>query len=91
VTVGLPHPARTFAVPAVSLTLEERTVKGSYMGSAVPRRDIPRFVGMHRAGLLPVERLHTHTLGLEEVNAGFDRLARAEAVRQIVALGGGRA
>lgn len=90
VTVGLPHPAKLFSVPAVSLTLEERTVKGSYMGSSVPRRDIPRFLEMHRAGLLPVERLHTHTLELDEVNTGFDRLARAEAVRQIVALAGRR-
>jgi alcohol dehydrogenase len=91
VTAGLPHPAKLFAVPAVSFTLEERTMKGSYMGSSVPRRDVPRLLAMHRAGLLPVERLHTHTLGLEEVNVGLDRLARAAAVRQIVAFGGGRA
>lgn len=32
--------------PAVSLVAEERTVKGSYMGSAVPRRDIPRYSAM---------------------------------------------
>ncbi len=87
VTAGLPHPARSFTIPAVSLTLEERTLKGSYMGSCVPRRDIPRFLAMHRAGLLPVERLHTHTIALDDVNAGFDRLARAEAVRQIIAFG----
>ena len=37
-----------------------------------------------RAGKLPVERLLTHRLGLEELNEGFDRLARGEAVRQVV-------
>src|SRR5690606_6111349 len=42
ITVGLPAPDRMFSVPAVGLVAEERTVKGSYMGSAVPRRDIPR-------------------------------------------------
>lgn len=84
VTVGLPAPDRLFSVPAVGLVAEERTVKGSYMGSAVPRRDIPRYIALHRAGRLPVDRLLTHTLRLEEINAGFDRLASGEAIRQVV-------
>jgi alcohol dehydrogenase len=84
VSIGLPHPAKMFAIPAVSLAAEERTIKGSYMGSAVPRRDIPRYIGMYQAGLLPVDKLHTHTLRLDEINAGFDRLAQAQAVRQII-------
>ena len=69
---------------AVSLVVEERTVKGSYMGSAVPRRDIPRYIRLYQAGLLPVEKLLTPSLALEDINSAFDRLARAEAVRQII-------
>ena len=84
ITVGLPAPDKQFAVPAVSLVAEERTLKGSYMGSAVPQRDIPRYVALYRAGRLPVDRLLTHTLALDEINAGFDRLARGEAIRQVV-------
>ena len=86
VATGLPHPSRLFAVPAVSLVAEERTVRGSYMGSAVPRRDLPRFVSLYRAGRLPVDRLLTHRLGLDEINAGFDRLADGLAVRQVVVM-----
>lgn len=84
VTVGLPAPDRKFSIPAVSLVAEERTLKGSYMGSAVPRRDIPRYIALYRAGKLPVDRLLTHTLALDDINAGFDRLARGEAIRQVV-------
>ncbi|MDD3762430.1 MAG: zinc-dependent alcohol dehydrogenase family protein [Nevskiales bacterium] len=84
VTAGLPHPDRSFSVPAVSLVAEERTVKGSYMGSAVPTRDLPRYVAMYRAGKLPVEKLLTHTLRLDDINIAFDRLAAGAAVRQIV-------
>src|ERR1700749_3011558 len=51
-----------------SLVAEERTVKGSYMGSCVPRRDVPRLIAMHQAGLLPVESLHSHTVKLEQIN-----------------------
>ncbi|TJY59408.1 alcohol dehydrogenase [Sinimarinibacterium sp. CAU 1509] len=84
ITAGLPHPSRQFAIPAVSLVAEERTVKGSYMGSAVPSRDLPRYIALYRAGRLPVDRLLTHTLTLDELNPAFDRLARGEAVRQVV-------
>jgi alcohol dehydrogenase len=84
ITIGLPAPGKMFAVPALSIVAEERTIKGSYMGSCVPRRDIPRYIGMYQAGILPVDKLHTHTLRLEEINAGFDRLAQAQAVRQII-------
>lgn len=84
ITIGLPHPSKQFSISAVSLVGEERTVKGSYMGSAVPRRDIPRFISMYKAGLLPVDRLLSRTIELEEVNEAFDALASGEAVRQVI-------
>jgi alcohol dehydrogenase len=84
VATGLPHPSRMFSVPAVSLVAEERVVRGSYMGSAVPLRDLPRFVALYQAGKLPVDRLLTHRLTLEQVNEGFDRLADGAAVRQVI-------
>lgn len=84
VTVGLPSPSQLFSVPAVSLVAEERTIKGSYMGSAVPSRDIPRYIALYRAGRLPVDRLLTHRLALDDINEGFDRLARGEGIRQVV-------
>ena len=84
IATGLPHPNRQFSIPAVSLVAEERTVKGSYMGSAVPLRDLPRFVALYQAGRLPVDRLLTHRLRLDQINEGFDRLADGQAVRQVV-------
>ena len=87
VTVGLPHPGRMLSLSAVSLVAEERTLKGSYMGSCVPSRDLPRFVALYQAGRLPVDRLLTHRLTLDEINAGFDRLVRGQAVRQVILMG----
>jgi alcohol dehydrogenase len=72
------------SIPAVSLVAEERTLRGSYLGSCVPKQDIPRFVALYKEGRLPVDRLLTHRIGLDEINEGFDRLARGEAVRQAV-------
>jgi alcohol dehydrogenase len=82
--MGLPHPSRQLSISAVSLVVEERTLKGSYMGSAVPRRDIPRFLALYQAGLLPVDLLLSRTIALDEINPAFDTLARGEAVRQII-------
>jgi alcohol dehydrogenase len=84
VALGLPAPQKQFTIPAVSLVAEERTVKGSYMGSAVPRRDIPRLIALYRAGRLPVDLLLTDIVSLQELNSAFDCLERGEAVRQVL-------
>lgn len=87
VTVGLPAPGVPVSLPALSLVAEERTLKGSYLGSSVPRRDVPRFIELYKAGSLPVDGLLSHRLALEDINAGFDRLHSGEAVRQVVDFG----
>ena len=84
IALGLPHPNKMFSVPAVTIVAEEKVIRGSYMGSSVPRRDIPRYVSLYQAGLLPVDQLRAQTLKLEEINEGFDRLATGETVRQII-------
>jgi alcohol dehydrogenase len=86
VSAGLPHPQQQFCIQHVSLVGEERTLKGSYLGSCVPRRDIPRYIEWYRAGRLPVDRLLSERLRLEDINAAFDRLAAGESIRQVVEL-----
>jgi alcohol dehydrogenase len=84
VTAGLPPPTAALPLPVVNLVGEERTVKGSYIGTCVPTRDIPRYVELYRRGRLPVDRLMSGRLALEEINAGFDRLHEGKAVRQVI-------
>ncbi|MBT9507061.1 zinc-dependent alcohol dehydrogenase family protein [Rhodoferax sp.] len=84
VTVGLPASSQNLMLPVWHLVAEERTLKGSYLGSCVPRRDIGRFVSLYRNGRLPVDKLLTGRLKLEDINEGFDRLHRGEAIRQII-------
>jgi alcohol dehydrogenase len=86
VTVGLPHPSQTLSIPAVSLVAEERTLKGSYLGSAVPSRDIPRYIALYQAGRLPVDRLLSSTVALGELNEAFDELAAGTSIRQVLVL-----
>ena len=89
VTAGLPHPEKRMALAPVTLVAEERTLKGSYIGSAAPLRDVPRLIALFRAGRLRVDALLTHRLELDEINEGFDRLREGIGVRQVATFGQG--
>jgi alcohol dehydrogenase len=84
VSAGLSHPDHIFDLPHVSLVAEERTVKGSYVGSCVPLRDMPRYIALYQQGRLPVDRLMSDRIGFDQLNAAFDRLAGGHVVRQIL-------
>lgn len=86
VTTGLPHPDHHFSFPHVTLAAEERTIKGSYVGSCVPVRDLPRFIDLYKQGRLQIDALLTDTLKLEDINEGFDRLDRGEVARLVVTM-----
>lgn len=84
VTAGLSHPDAKITLGHLGIVAEERTLKGSYLGSCVPSRDIPAYIAFYQQGRLPVDRLLSERLALPEINAGFDRLASGETVRQII-------
>ena len=86
VTAGLPAPTATLPLHPVTLVAEERTLKGSYIGTAVPGRDIPRYIELYRRGRLPVDKLLSGTLKHDELNQGFDRLHEGAVIRQVVLL-----
>lgn len=88
VTVGLPHPDARAAVSPLGLVAEGRSIVGSYLGNAVPRRDIPRFAEMWRTGRLPVERLVSDRICLDDLNDALDRLDSGLALRQVIVPGG---
>lgn len=83
-TAGLANPAHTLSLSPTRLVAEERTLKGSYVGSCVPSRDIPRFVELYRRGRLPVDKLWTSSGSLDEINEGFDALNEGRTIRHIV-------
>lgn len=84
VAAGMPGPEAAFTISHLSLAAEERTLKGSYMGSCVPPRDIPRFLALFRDGRLPVDRLMSRLIGFDDLNAAFDRLDEGATVREIL-------
>ncbi|TLF77325.1 zinc-binding dehydrogenase [Nocardia cyriacigeorgica] len=84
ITVGLPAPAARASISPLTITAEARTVVGSYLGSAVPARDIPRYAQMWREGKLPVDKLISSRIALTEINEAMDLLADGLAIRQVI-------
>jgi alcohol dehydrogenase len=84
VTVGLPSPDARASIAPLGLTAEARTIVGSYLGSAVPERDIPRYAQLWREGKLPVEALISSHISLNDINEAMDQLAEGKAIRQVI-------
>ena len=84
VSAGLPPAGATFETNQSAMVGDEKSIRGSYMGSCVPPRDVPAFIELYKQGRLPIDRLKSGTLPLEQINEGFDRLADVTAVRQII-------
>lgn len=89
VTVGLPAPGAVAEIEPLQLTAKAQTVVGSYLGSAVPKRDVPAFEALWRDGRLPLDRLVSRTIALEEINEGMDALASGGVIRQVVTFDAG--
>ena len=81
---GLSHPSKNFSVNHVQLVAEERTIKGSFLGSCIPKRDIPNYITLFKDGKLPVDQLIKGEIALEDINEAFDKLDQGETVRQII-------
>ncbi len=84
VTAGLPSPDARAQLAPLTVTAEARTIVGSYLGSAVPARDIPRYAQLWRDGKLPVEELISERIALADINRAMDRLADGHAIRQVI-------
>jgi alcohol dehydrogenase len=72
------------SISPLGLVAQARTIVGSYLGSAVPQRDIPRYVELWRAGRLPVEELISSRISLDGINTAMDELAEGRAIRQLI-------
>src|SRR5581483_785046 len=84
ICIGIPHHSQHVSLQTLPLVALEKTVQGSFMGSAVPRRDIPRLLNLYQAGQLPVDELLSPPVSLEDINTGFDRLSQGSAIRQLI-------
>ena len=82
---GCPRSTAHVLLPALGAgDAKKNRFAGSYMGSCVPKRDIPRFIALYQRGKLPVQKLRSGFIGFDEINEGFDRLADGAVLRQVL-------
>ena len=83
-TLGLPGPGVSHDLGLAPLVANGVTIRGSYLGSCVTSRDVPRFIDLYRDGRFPTDKLVSHRISLEDINIALDRLADGEALRQVI-------
>ena len=84
VTAGMPGPEAEITLSHLKIAAEERSIKGSYMGSCATKRDIPRYLNMFQNGSGRVDKLMSRSIGFDDLNAAMDRLADAKTIREVL-------
>jgi Zn-dependent alcohol dehydrogenase len=86
VLIGIPREDAVVQLPALSIPRMERRVLGSLYGSSRPERDFPLTLDLYRRGRLPLDRLISHRLPLDEIDRAFDLLRGGDAARVVLDL-----
>lgn len=84
VVVGIAPQGDRASIDLRALTFEERTVKGTYYGSARIHADMGRILRFYQEGRLDLDSLITRRYSLEEINQAFDDLARGKVGRGVI-------
>ena len=86
VLIGIPPEDAVVPLPALTMPRMERRVLGSIYGSSKPERDFPATLELYRAGRLPLDRLVSHRLPLDDVARGFELMRDGTALRVVLDL-----
>jgi S-(hydroxymethyl)glutathione dehydrogenase / alcohol dehydrogenase len=86
VLIGIPRGDAVLSLPAATIPRMERRVLGSIYGSSKPERDFPHTLSLYRSGRLPLDKLISHRLPLEEAEHGFELMQSGEALRVVLEL-----
>ncbi len=84
VVVGVANAKDMTSIRTASLTFDEKTITGSYFGSARPREDFPRLIGLYRAKRLKLDELITRTYSIDEAPQAFADLAEGRNARGVI-------
>ncbi|HBZ42589.1 MAG TPA: S-(hydroxymethyl)glutathione dehydrogenase/class III alcohol dehydrogenase [Maritimibacter sp.] len=61
-----------------------RVWKGTAFGGAKGRTDVPKIVDWYMDGKIEIDPMITHTMGLDDINKGFDLMHKGESIRSVV-------
>ena len=86
ILVGQTKPGKSVNIPNANKLFSGngQTIKATQGGKTNPTEDIPRYIKLHKMGLLNFEKLITHTFNLDNINEAFDLLKSGQAGRIMI-------
>src|SRR3954451_16656659 len=86
VQVGVPTPDMRIDLPMIEFFGRGGRLKPSWYGDCLPSRDFPMLIDLYLQGRLDLDRFVSETVGLDQVEAAFDRMIKGEVLRSVVVL-----
>ena len=84
VLVGVVPITQLVPLSAADLTLQEKKITGSYMGSNRFRFDMPKYIDFYLDGRLKLDEMISSRIALDEVNDALDTMKKGQAARQVI-------
>ena len=86
VLVGVPTPTMQLELPLLDVFGRGGSLKSSWYGDCLPSRDFPMLIDLFLQGRLPLDAFVTETIGIDEVDAAFDKMHGGEVLRSVVVI-----
>ena len=87
VLVGVPTPdMKVPDLPLIDVFGRGGSLKSSWYGDCLPSRDFPMLVDLYRQGRLDLDAFVTEKVGLDDVEAAFERMHHGDVLRSVVVL-----
>ncbi|WP_106849882.1 S-(hydroxymethyl)mycothiol dehydrogenase [Blastococcus sp. Marseille-P5729] len=86
VLVGVPTPEMKWEIPLIDLFGRGGALKSSWYGDCLPSRDFPMLVDLYKQGIFPLEKFVSERIGLQDVEAAFEKMHHGEVLRSVVEL-----
>lgn len=86
IMVGQPKPEESIELKNAHHLFggEGKMIKATQGGKFSPSKDIPRYVRLHKSGILKIDNLITHRVKLDEINKAIDLVRSGQAGRIII-------
>ena len=84
VLVGVPTPDLKITLPLIEVFGRGGSLKSSWYGDCLPSRDFPMLVDLYRQGRLDLDGFVTERIGIEDVEAAFDKMHGGNVLRSVV-------
>ncbi len=86
VLVGVPTPDLQVTLPLIEIFGRGGALKSAWYGDCLPGRDFPMLVDLYRQGRFDLDAFVSEKIGLDDIEAAFDKMRKGEVLRSVVQL-----